>query len=91
MTFVARFRSNVVACPITTDGRIVRVCSIDGDVSAGSEPRGIVPWDTQLGGPDKTKKIVPLWVIYHRVVWVPREIEWDARVAQICAGATAVE
>jgi len=50
MTFVARFRSDVVACPIDADGRIVCVRSIDGDVSAGSEPRGVIPWDTQLNG-----------------------------------------
>ena len=53
VTFVAGFRGNVVACPIAADGWIVRVCSIDGYVSAGSEPRGVVPWDTQLAGPDE--------------------------------------
>jgi len=56
MAFVASFRGNVVACPIGMDGRIVRVCSVDCDVSAGSEPRGIVSWDTQLGGPGQGQK-----------------------------------
>jgi len=51
MTFVARFRGDVVACAIAANGRIVRMRPIDGDVPAGSEPRGIVPWGTQLDGP----------------------------------------
>ena len=46
MAFVARFGGNVVACPIDAERWVVRVRSIDSDVSAGSEPRGIVPWDT---------------------------------------------
>ena len=50
IAFATRFRGNVVACPIDADGRIVRVRSIDGDVSAGSEPRGVVSWDIQLDG-----------------------------------------
>ena len=47
VAFVARLRGNVVTCPIGADGWIVCVCSIDGDVSAGSEPRSVVPLDTR--------------------------------------------
>lgn len=39
----------------------------------------------------RIKKIIPFWVIYHQIVWMPGEIERDTRVAQICAGTTAVK
>ena len=48
VVFFAGFRGNEVSCPIDGDGWIVRVCPIDGDVSAGPEPRGVVSGDIQL-------------------------------------------
>jgi len=56
MAFVARLRGNVVPCSIDIDGWIVCVCSIDSDVSAGSEPRGVVSWDIGLGLPKRDPK-----------------------------------
>jgi hypothetical protein len=41
--------------------------------------------------PNETRKLAPLRVIYHGVVWMPGEIERDTCVAQICAGTTAVK
>jgi len=48
MVFVARLRGNFVTCSTDMDGWVVCVCSIDSDVSAGSEPRGVVSWDIRL-------------------------------------------
>jgi hypothetical protein len=43
--FSAGPRGNVVSHPVDADGRIVCVCSIDRDVSAGPEPRDVVSGD----------------------------------------------
>ena len=48
MAFVTRPRGNIVTCSIDTDGRIVRVSSIDRDVSAWPEPRGVISLGIQL-------------------------------------------
>lgn len=56
MAVVPRFRGDIVTCSTDTDGRVVRVRSINSDVPAGSEPRGIVSWDIQSGGPGQDQK-----------------------------------
>lgn len=51
ITFVARFRGNVVTCSIDMDGWIICMCTIDSEVSTGSELREVVSGDIELGRP----------------------------------------
>lgn len=92
--FIARFRCNVGTCSVNANGRVVRVCSVNSDVSTGSELRGIVSCEMLVGRVwvrPEIEKIIPFWVIYHRIIWMSREIERDTRVAQICPSATAAK
>ena len=47
--FVTRFRCNVGTCSVNANGRVVRVRSINSDVSTGSELRGIVSCEMLVG------------------------------------------
>ena len=94
MALVAGRGRHAVTHSIDEDRWIVCVRPINGNVSTGSEPRDVVSGDNiSKARPENENPttIVPFWVIYHQVIWMPREIERDTRVTQIRAGTTAVK
>ena len=52
MTFVPRLGGNIITCSSDMDDRIICTCPINRDVSAGPEPRNVVPCDIQLCMPE---------------------------------------